>query len=366
MVMGACALRVRPLQLVAVVAAGATMWGNYALAFEEAAPHPSARAAAMAGVFVAQADDCSAIWYNPGGLQRADMIQRDATIEFGALPATDSTREYGSVNSLKFACGYWALDERQLGIGVAYTTLYRLGFDIAEYVHPLSLETFGVTDVTYRQASVLLSMPVNAQLAAGGTLDFVWTGIECSYEVCEEFGPLGLGGSIGAVLDVERTPSRRISVGGTWRTAAALRYADAPDSGVGAVLDQYMPDRPQSLAAGAHGQFALRNAVVNTNLTIERIWWAAASAARATAPDFTKFGLSGELLRPVSDRLSIAARAGATRASGSDRDANVYALGAGLMWDRHHAVDLALQWRAFTDSTTEETEHVSISYSWQR
>lgn len=337
-------------------------------AFEEVSPHPGSRAMGMAGVFAPQADDCSAIWYNPGGLTRADMIQSDVTLEYGALPSTNAAREFAAANALKFACGYWAAKDGQLGAGFAYATLYRLGFDINQAVQPLSLKTFGATDITYRQASVLLSAALNDQLSVGGTLDLVWTSIDCSYESCVDFGSMAPGASFGVAWDVVRTPTRRIAVSGLWRTRAALRYYDTPTSGIGAVLDQYIPDRPQTLGAGLQTQFSTRYAAVNINATIEHISWSTASAPQAPSPDFNKLGVGSELIMPVANGVSIAARVGLTqaRADTGGASSNVYALGAGITWGIGHGIDIAFEQRTHKDFSNGEIGHISIAYSWQR
>lgn len=336
--------------------------------FEQVSPHPGSRALGMAGVFGSQADDCSAIWYNPGGLTRPGMIQRDATIEYGALPSSGAAREYTAANALKFACGYWAANDGRLGAGVAYTTLYRLGFDINQAVQPLSLKTFGATDITYRQTSVLLSAALNEQLSVGGTLDLVWTGVECSYARCVDSGPLGLGAGFGVAFDVVRSPTQRIAVSGLWRTRAALRYYDTPTSGIGAILDQYIPDRPQTLGAGVHAQFSTRYAAVNVNAAIEHISWSTAAASRAPSPDFNKLGAGSELIMPVANGVSIAARTGIThaRADSGGASANVYALGAGITWGIGHTIDIAFERRVHKDFSNDEINHVSIAYSSQR
>ena len=348
--------------------AAALAYAGAAPAFEETTPHPGARAMGMAGVFGPQADDCSAVWYNPGGLPRPDMIRRDITVEYGALPSSTSNREYQAASALKFACGYWAANDGRLGVGLAYATLYRLGFNIEEVAQPLSLKTFGPTDITYRQASMLLSTALNQQLAVGGTLDFVWTDVDCSYDTCVDFGAMALSASFGAAWDMVRTPSQRIAVTGLWRARAALRYYDTPGAGIGAVLDKYVPDRPQTFGIGVHAQFSTRYAAVNGNATIEHISWSTASASRAPSPDFNKLGAGGEILVPISDGASFAVRAGVTsaRADHGDVSANVYALGTGITWGSGHGIDIALERRTRKDFASNGINHVSMSYSWQR
>lgn len=353
---------------VIILAMASLAHAGVAPAFEEVSPHPGTRAMGMAGVFGPQADDCSAIWYNPGGPVQANMIKRDSTLEYGAIPFSNSAREYETANALKFACGYWSTNDRRIGIGISYATLYQLGFDVTDFVQPLSLQTFGATDVTYRQASLALSTPLSKQLAIGGSLDFVWTDVDCSDVTCVDFGPMAPGAAFGATLEVARTPSRHVTVSGLWRTRAALRYYDTPSSGIGTVLEHYIPDRPNTLGIGVHAQFSMPAAAVNTNASLERIAWSAASAVRAPSPDFNKLGVSGEIIVPLSDALSVAVRAGAShaRATQGDDTASIYALGTGISWGNGHGMDIAFERRIHKDATIDEIDHVAISYSLQR
>ena len=55
--------------------------------------YPGTRAKAMAGAFVAVADDSSACWYNPAGLATESF---DLTLEFSQAPGFNDNREYSN------------------------------------------------------------------------------------------------------------------------------------------------------------------------------------------------------------------------------------------------------------------------------
>ena len=127
--------------------------GTNAFAFEAYVTNPGTRAMGMAGVFAAQADDSSAIWYNPGGLARANIIKRDFTVEWGGIAAANAQHGFSDAQALKFAGAYagdvW--DMPVLGAGVAYVVPYELSFDVTQRVSSLSAQTYGDITATYRQ-----------------------------------------------------------------------------------------------------------------------------------------------------------------------------------------------------------------------
>ena len=155
-------------------------------AFEAYLTNPGTRAMGMAGVFAAQADDSSAIWYNPGGLARANMVKRDYTVEWGGIPAANAQQGFRDETALKFAGAYagelWGM--AALGAGVAYVVPYELSFDVTQRVSPLSARTYGDITATYRQISGLIATRLRPDLAVGATLDWVWVGMQCAQSPC--------------------------------------------------------------------------------------------------------------------------------------------------------------------------------------
>ncbi len=80
-----------------------SLWNYPVSAYEQYFTYPGTRAMGMAGSFIAQANDSSAVWYNPAGLMQPGAPKFDLTAEYGKVPQRDESGKYGSDNSLKFA-----------------------------------------------------------------------------------------------------------------------------------------------------------------------------------------------------------------------------------------------------------------------
>lgn len=337
-------------------------------AFEAYVTNPGTRAMGMAGVFTAQADDSSAIWYNPGGLARANMIKRDYTVEWSGIPAAHAQQGFSDTQALKFAGAYAGElgGKPALGMGVAYVVPYQLSFDIAEKISPLSVRTYGEIAATYRQLSGLLATSLGPDLAIGATLDWVWVGVRCALPPCVDYGPAGLGISLGATYELARRKDWSTTLAAAWHSQAALGYRTEATSGIGTRLGDYLPDRPQSLHFGVGLQIPARTAVWNTNVAVERRWWAKAAGALAPADNFTRMGVAQEALIPLSVGRSLAVRLGLAQADGGADRITIQAAGLGFSFAGHHAIDLAVERRTLKSVYDDEAQHVSLSYSWQR
>lgn len=339
-------------------------------AFEAYVTNPGTRAMGMAGVFAAQADDSSAIWYNPGGLARANMVKRDYTVEWGGIPAAHAQRGFSDKQTFKFAGAYagelW--DKPTLGAGVAYMVPYQLSFDITQRVSPLSARTYGEITASYRQVSGLFAAQVRPDLAVGATLDWVWIGVECEQPLCVDYGPVGIGMSLGAAYDMVRRKDWAATLAAVWHSRAKLGYQSEPESGIGVYLGDYLPDRPQSLHLGAGLQIPGRKILWNTNVGIDRRWWSRAAGASAPADDFTRLGIAEEALIPLAPGRSLALRLGwaQARAEGGTDRVTTFSSGLGFSFAEHHAVDFAFERRVLKSAFNDEAQHVSLSYSWQR
>lgn len=342
--------------------------GTNAFAFEAYVTNPGTRAMGMAGVFAAQADDSSAIWYNPGGLARANIIKRDFTVEWGGIAAANAQHGFSDAQALKFAGAYagdvW--DMPTLGAGVAYVVPYELSFDVTQRVSPLSARTYGDITATYRQLSGLLATQLRPDLAVGATLDWVWVGVQCERAPCVDYGPVGLGVSLGATYELVRTKDWATTLAAVWHSRAALGYGTEAKSGIGTLLGDYLPDRPQSLHFGAGLQLPTRNAVWNTNVNVEKRWWSRVAGAFAPANDFARIGIAEEVLIPLSPGRSMAVRLGWAQADGGSDRVTTLATGLGFNFAEHHAIDFAFEHRAIKSALNDEAQYVSFSYSWQR
>ena len=346
------------------------LWGMvsaHAYAFEIFETAPGSRAAALAGAFVAQADDSTAIWYNPAGLKRPGRVRQEYSVDFGTRPRRVDDGDLGTASNVKFAGAYvdhllhWA----GLGVGMSYLTPYVLSFDMNDLVPPFGTTTYGRVRADYRQVSALLSGGINDALSWGGTLDYLWTDVECASVRCVDFGPSGLGASLGAMYEFARSGQQRYTLGAVWRSRVHLNYLSPPASGVGRLLGDYLPDRPQSFTLGANARLPNRYAMVNVNFDVKHVSWAGASTAKAPASDYNRTALGAEAAFPFGNERSVAMRIGAARAAstGGSADARSLVFGAGYAFAAHHAFDLALERRA---TLADNANFVSVSYSYQQ
>lgn len=342
--------------------------GTNVHAFEAYVTNPGTRAMGMAGVFIAQADDSSAIWYNPGGLVRANMIKRDYSVEWSGIPAANDKKKFSNDQALKFIGAYVGdfLDRSILGAGIAYMVPLELSFDITQRISPLSARTYGGITATYRQVSGLMAARLHSDLAVGATLDWVWIDVQCEQSPCVNYGPAGLGMSLGATYEVARHKGWTATLAAVWHSRAALGYGTEATSGIGTQLENYLPDRPQSLHFGAALQIEVSNAVWNTNADIEKRGWSKAAGIFAPTNDFTRMGIAEEILIPLSQERSVAVRLGWAQADGGENRVTILAAGLGYSFAEHHSVDLAFEHRDLKRALDSEAGYASLSYSWQR
>lgn len=355
-----------------------------AFAFEPYALQPGTRAAAMAGVFSPQADDSSAIWYNPAGLKRKGAVATDIAIDIAQMASqqidpsqSNDSPQYGDSNtSLRFAGAYadhipWLTDsDGAFGTGLAYMTLYQLQINVDEPRSLIDPTPFGLVEANYRQVSFLLSSSVNNGLSLGATVDAVWSSISClQYQPCVENDPAGIGASIGAMVDVFTSEAGNIKLGATWRSKADVSYSGTSNSGIGTVLESYLPARPETRNFSLNLQIPAAWAFMNVNLMAERVLWSKAAAPGQALPDYTNIGFSTELLFTQSGESSWAVRGGYknSRSYGEHLmpSADTWAFGGGYLFLGHHAVDLAYEARKMDASGENTTESVSLSYSLQ-
>jgi len=355
-------------------------------AFEPYSLQSSSRAASMAGVFSAQADDSSAIWYNPAGLKRKESIASEISIDYAqqvnrevikATTTTEETSQYGEgKNDIRFAAGYidrlpfLTNSNDRWGTGIAYFTLNQLNIDIDAPQSPITTDTFGLVETINRQLSWLMSVSLTSNLSLGGTVDFVWTDVEClEFSPCVDNPPTGWGGSVGILYDLVNNESFKAKIGGTWRSRADVAYDSTPSSGIGTVLEAYLPDRPESYNLGLNLQFPASWAFINVNFMAETVLWSKAAGKEQPLADYTNWGTSTEFIITLPASSSIALRAGYRQSNSNEintlPDFQIIAAGIGYFFYKHHSIDLGYEYRDadFTNSNTSST--LSISYSLQ-
>lgn len=340
--------------------------------------YPGTRAMGMAGVFSAQADDSSAIWYNPAGLKRLSTIKSDFTLELAQTPTPTSNMSYGTRSGLKYLGAYldhlpwWQNNnDEALGIGVAYFSPLRQAINVDAPSNPIDNQPYGLLDVQYRQMSVLFSGAVNDDLSVGGTVDAMWTDVDCrNYARCVKHGPWGAGVTAGLIYSLAQTPWGALNLGAVWRSPVSLDYTSSAHSGLGRELPSYLPGRPQSRNLGLHLQTPAPWALINTNFILEQTLWAATVSRGARLTDYKKMGAGAEFLLPMRGNSILALRLGISRAlpqdNGISSAVNITALGMGYSFAKNHFVDLAWETRGNGEGEKDSKRFWSLSYSFQR
>lgn len=356
------------------------------VAYEPYVLQPSTRAASMAGVFSPQADDSSAIWYNPAGLKRNESIASEISIDYAQqntsnvvkpTATTAELSEYGEEeNGLRFAAGYidrlpfLTQSEDRWGTGLAYFTLSRLTINVDEPQSGINPTPFGLVKAVNRQLSWLIGVSLTSKLSFGGTIDYVWSDIDClEFSPCVDNDPTGAGGSLGLLYDMYKGESINAKISGMWRSRVDVGYDSIPSSGIGTVLDQYIADRPETYNLGVNLQFPVSWAFININFIAEQVLWSEAAGEKQPLPDYTNWGIGSEWIFALADSSSFALRAGYRQGNSNDTnklpDFQTLAAGIGYFFSKHHSIDLGYEYRDadFVDNNTSST--LSISYSLQ-
>ena len=356
------------------------------LAFEAFVIGPGSRATAMAGVFSAQADDNTAIWYNPGGLQRKDLLASDFTVEFGPVPAGNEffesdTQASGAESNVKYLGYYqnripfWQGASDNVGFGIAYFTPYELTFDIDTRRSVLDPTPFGSVQVNYRQFSVMLSARANENLSYGGTFDWVWTSVNCQdYSPCVDDGPYGYGFTGGLFYRLYKSEFLNINVAGVWRSRASLGYGSTSRSGLDSQLDKYVPDRPETFNISLGVQHFTSWAYINYNFMYEQVMWDSAVDSElgpldSGVSDYNNIGIGVELGWPMGEGQALSFRAGIKKSDPESSDispsVDTLAFGMGYGFDNKHFIDVGINMRSVESVEQEPDEIISLSYSLQ-
>lgn len=345
-----------------------------AMSYESFQTYPGTRAMGMAGVFVAQADDSSAIWYNPAGLKSAAAANTDISVEFANIPKINDDGKYShGAAELKFLGGY---TEEQFAIfGVANPMVVGAGYFLPSrttiYIDalPPTLNPlpYGYVDVAHHEVSALIAASPMPSFSWGATVDAMWSEIWCrDYDQCvNKIGPLGYGASLGAKYSLAKFSSGEVNIAAAWHSRIALHYGSRADSGLGSVIEDYIPGRPASFALGINLRTSTSIAAINVNGQVERIGWSD-TTKDASITNYRKFGAGAEALFPMNNGNDFALRMGASRASasGNSPEVRIIAIGAGYGFAKQNSIDLAFERRSLSIGTHEN--FTSLSYSIQR
>jgi len=353
-----------------------------AYCYEGFSKNPGTRAMAMAGVFSAQADDSSSIWYNPGSLTYYDYILSDITLEFGQRTVADydvastSDNIYHNTSNDSVLTYFGAYMRKvpfintsnTLGIGISYYSPYKLLIDVNAPRSKSDNSTYGYIDAKYHQLSTLISNQLNSNLSVGGTVDFIWTDIQCiEFDPCTDYGPVAWGVSLGSLYEVFSNKAASLKLSGTWHSAAKTRYQTTPISGIGTVINDFLPDRPNLFGMGASLQTSTQWSLINTNIIYETIDWASAIKDGKHVSRYHNVGLAFEFLSKIKSSNTLALRSGAKlmhAANNNASDVLVAAIGFGYEYQKTQIIDFAYEYRRF-NGIEENTSNITLSYAWQ-
>lgn len=363
-------------KLLFIITLYSSSFSSYVVSMESLSIQPGSRAMAMAGVFSAQADDSSAIWYNPSALIHYDYIKQDFTFEVGqrsfVADTNKNNRRYNTEIFPKYIAYYSRTKLKingkyPMGIGLSYFSAYKNKLNINVAKSLVTDVEFGDVEVNSHQISSMINLNISKVLSLGGTVDFLWMRVDClEYEPCVDNGPTGIGATLGGLYEIINHSDYVIKLGAVWRTSAKMSYLSTPSSGIGTVLSDYTPDRPDSKHVSISLQMPTPWFLMNSNLMLEQVAWSKTVNRGQSLSDYQNIGASVELMSFFSTGNAFATRTGVkliNNKTTGDLDAVVTAFGFGYELKKSHMIDIAYEFRKIR--STADIGSWSISYSWQ-
>lgn len=355
---------------------------RYATAFEFNVNLPSSRAMSMAGAFVAQADDSSAIWYNPAGMQLHSLITNDVTLESGRnlTPKLESDINegvsYDTSSALKYIASYTKKipfvekNTLNLGAGVAVIRLYSLAINVNERSSAIdSTQTFGIVDADYYQSSIAVNKKLGSTISVGATLDFIWTNVRChTFDRCVKNGPTGFGYTLGYMHNIFSDLDNVLRLGLVWRSNVDLSYSSIPEHeyNLTVALEDYLPGRPQQLELGASWQYSTTFALINSNVAFGKSEWSKQVVDNQPETDYSYFAMGNEWVFSVAKNRSLAFRLGYRYSDPENpklgSSITSYTLGGGTNLTEKIYFDVAIEQRALDK---EKLDMLTMSVSYQ-
>lgn len=301
--------------------------------------NPGARQTAMAGAFVAQADDSYALFYNPAGMalvtNAGDEADKQLAFSNGRLQSdTDATLTRESLYSFTFTSVSSQSDGSSTALGMGWAQVART---------PLLLpDNQGPTVKPLVSNEIILGCAGGPSwLKIGGGLNIVHGKARLIDGRNGENDVLGLGGNLGllvlpldAYVDVLNTSWHSvIRLGAMYQTEAAddLKYREPK----ALPIEREVSLRPENAVAGAHvalgvlaGGMALE---LRGNVSVSQQTWSNLMPllepnmiSQEVNLELQTLRMGGELLlMPFDSDLTIALRAGAS--SAEDNQDNRYA-----------------------------------------
>jgi len=338
--------------------------------------HPGTRAAGLAGAFSAQGDDSSAIWYNPGSLVHYDFIQQDLTLDYGHRiinEISNSSPKLSTENYLKFAAFYkrspTKLLGKSFGLGVAYFSPYKLRLFVDAPQSLVNENAFGAVTAEYHQLSPMINVSVTPSTSIGVTFDVFWLNIDClTYNPCVDYGPTGIASSFGLLHELVTSTDYSLRLSATWHLKANLGYSSTPNSGIGTVLVNYLPSRPDSKTLGLNWQVPTSKAVINSNIVLEKVSWSDTISKGKSLDNYINLASGVEFLSQTNAGKSYSVRMGGKIINNEKTqkiDKAIATVGFGYEVIDSNILDISIIYEKFRGYDDDLTAW-SISYSWQK
>lgn len=353
-----------------------------AYAFEIYNNYPGSRAIGLAGIFSAQADDSSTVYYNPAGMSQSNIATQDWSIElgdklFGDENYSDMTTRRGvrSVSFMSHTFPYQKTNPENQSWGMIYFEPYDFTTTIPTPRSVVDSRPYGTVRATYRQLSFAYSRLLYSNYSIGMSVDFLKTKIRCQqYSGCVDKGPYGMGFSFGLMYEVFQARKYRIKIASVWRTKVDLKYWSTTESNFTAELSKYIPDRPVTGGISVNTQYDLAQGLISVNLGLEQTQWNRASprtagTTRIGLNNYYKIGISAELVLPGDNQHLTAYRFGIARINSTgdydSPDADFISIGFGYGLSEKRYIDVGLERRKLSNQFASSVNILSISYAEQ-
>lgn len=368
--------------LFAVCIMGVCMFDSVALASEAFFTNPGTRAMSMGGAFTAQADDSTAIWYNPAGLYQTGY-PGDFTVEGGSMPSISDSGQYNITDEIKLKyVGLKGAGKKDgWSFGIAHFEPYRLATIVQEKVYSTDTKAIGRVDVDYRQLS-FAAAGGGDRLSLGVSGDVLMLGVNAKNYSGVIDDPSGAGGSIGGLYKIVAGENFNMKVGAVYRSKITTSSKDDSSSSnnststctsteciAGNIIAKYLPGRPESRSIGVNVSFPVSTINFDLNAGYEETLWSEAYSSKidATGSDYQKSMYGVEVTWS-----SLMVRAGLSKATPADTskyatiDSITYGLGLKDVFVKGFYIDLGAENKTFSgDSNKYNLGSMSCSYQWE-